>query len=236
MLNRLPRPRISFQWQITLLGAVVVVLFIAVLIATLGALQFTKSAVLNNEKRRLLESARELARNYQEKAKSESQARGLQSADFNLIFSPLAASEISQGSLQNVDGIGGGFYRSDGDLLVGYTPAAGAGSEKASVLSAPRNDMQPAILETARNAVNARAPAEKVLTLANDIFLIEAVPIGGGKSSWGSAWTMEHMQSIPGSNRFRAYLITVALGDRRSGVRDSDPFGCAEFASRRAKN
>ena len=118
MSTRLPLPRLSFRWQITLLGAVIVVLFIAVLIATLGALQYTKSAVLNNEKRHLFEAANELARNFVDKAKSASQARGLSSVDLSLISSPQAASEISQAALQKVDGIGGGFYRIEGDLLL----------------------------------------------------------------------------------------------------------------------
>jgi signal transduction histidine kinase len=50
------------------------------------------------------------------------------------------------------------------------------------------------------------------LTGGNDIYLIEASPIGNEKANWGSAWTIERLQSLPGSNRFRAYLITVALG------------------------
>jgi len=130
MLTRLPLPRLSFRWQITLLGAVIVVLFIAVLIATLGALQYTKSAVLNNEKRHLFGAANDLARNYVDKARSASEARGLSSVDLNLISSPQSTSEISQAALQKVDGIGGGFYRIDGDLLLGYTPAASRGSEQ----------------------------------------------------------------------------------------------------------
>ena len=50
------------------------------------------------------------------------------------------------------------------------------------------------------------------MTGGNDIFLIEASPIGNEKSNWGSAWTIERLESVPGSNRLRAYLITVALG------------------------
>jgi len=212
MLTRLPLPRLSFRWQITLLGAVIVVLFIAVLIATLGALQYTKSAVLNNEKRHLFGAANDLARNYLDKARSASEARGLSSVDLNLISSPQSTSEISQAALQKVDGIGGGFYRIDGNLLLGYTPAASRGSEQQPALSAPREDMQPAILETARNAANTHTPSEKVLTGGNDIFLIEAAPVGNEKSIWGSAWTIERLQSLPGSNRLRAYLVTVVLG------------------------
>ena len=76
MLTRLPLPRLSFRWQITLLGAVIVVLFIAVLIATLGALQYTKSAVLNNEKRHLFGAANDLARNYVDKARPQAKPEG----------------------------------------------------------------------------------------------------------------------------------------------------------------
>jgi signal transduction histidine kinase len=212
MLNRFLHPRLSFRWQITLLGAAVAVLLIAILIATLGALQFTKSAVLNNEKRRLIETANELARNFVGRAKAAKQLQGTQTADLNSIVTPLLASEISQGTLQNVEGIGGGFYRTQDDALLGYTPAISQAGEKIPGPSAPRAEMQPAILETARNAAETGAPAERVLTGGNDIYLIEAVPVGNKKSDWRSAWTMERMQSIPGSNRFRAYLVTVMLG------------------------
>src|SRR5579863_5908815 len=152
MPNRFPLSRLSFRWQITLLGAVVVVLFVAVLIATLAALQYTKSAVLNNEKRRLVEAANELARDYLDQAKSASQARGLSSVDLNTMSSPQATSEMSRVALQKVEGIGGGFYRSDGELLLGYTPAAVQGIEQLPVLGATRDDVQLAILDASRNA------------------------------------------------------------------------------------
>jgi len=212
MSIRLPHPRLSFRWQITMLGVVVVVLFVAVLIATLRELQYTKSAVLNNEKRRLFEAANELARNYLERAKSASQARGLSSVDFSLVSSSEAMSETSQSALQKLDGIGGGFYRSEGDILFGYPPAASRGSEQMPVLSENRDDVRRAILGAARNAANTHMHSDRVLTGGNDIMLIEAAPIGIEKSNWGSAWTIERLQSVPGSNRLRAYLITAALG------------------------
>ena len=212
MSIRLPHPRLSFRWQITMLGVVVVVLFVAVLIATLSALQYTKSAVLNNEKRRLFEAANELARNYLDRARSASQARGLSSVDFSLVSSSEAMSETSQSALQKLDGIGGGFYRSEGDILFGYPPAASRGSEQMPVLSENRDDVRRAILGAARNAANTHMHSDRVLTGGNDILLIEAAPIGIEKSNWGSAWTIERLQSVPGSNRLRAYLITAALG------------------------
>ena len=212
MSIRLPHPRLSFRWQITMLGVVVVVLFVAVLIATLSALQYTKSAVLNNEKRRLFEAANELARNYLDRARSASQARGLSSVDFSLVSSSEAMSETSQSALQKLNGIGGGFYRSNGDVLFGYPPAASRGSEQMPVLSENRDDVRRAILGAARNAANTHMHSDRVLTGGNDILLIEAAPIGIEKSNWGSAWTIERLQSVPGSNRLRAYLITAALG------------------------
>ena len=211
MPARLPLARLSFRWQITLLGAVVVVLFIAVLIATLAALQYTKSAVLNNEKRRVLEAANELARTYVEQARDASQIRGLSRVDLDSMSSPQAISGISQGALQKLDGIAGGFYRSEGDTLLGYASASTTG-EPLPDFAASRTDLQPAILDVARSAAAAQAPAERILTGSNDILLIEASPIRNDKSSWGSAWTIERLQGLPGSNRFRAYLITVALG------------------------
>jgi signal transduction histidine kinase len=212
VLPRLPLPRLSFRWQISLLGAMVAVLFIAVLIATLSALQYTKSAVLNNEKRHLFDAANDLARSYMDRAKSAGQARGSSSVDLNLFPSPQEASEISKSALQKMDGIGGGFYRADGDLVLGYTPAASRGSDQQSLPFAPPEDMRPAILEAARNAASSQAPAERVLTGGSDLFLIEAAPIAIGKSHWGSAWTVERLQSLPGSNRLRAYVIAVILG------------------------
>lgn len=211
MAYRFPRPRLSFRWQITLLGAVVVVLFVAVLIATLTALQYTKSAVLNNEKRRLFEAASELARNYLEKAKSVSQAQDSKFVDLSSISSPQTISKLSQSTLQKLDGIGGGYYQSDGDLLLGSTPA-NRGNEQLPAPADAYNDNLPAILDTARSAARSRAPSERVLTGGSDIFLIEAAPIDNERSSWGSAWTIERLRSLPGSNRLRAYFITVALG------------------------
>ena len=212
MLAKLPHPRLSFRWQITMLGVAVAVLFVAVLIATLAALQYTKSAVLNNEKRRLFEAANDLARNYLDEARTASHASGLLSVDLALVSSPQAASQISQGTLQKVEGVGGGFYQSDGEILIGYTPASGRGSEEISDLGATRDDVQTAIFDAARNAANTHSSSERVFTSGSDILLIEAAPIGIEKSNWGSAWTIERLQSLPGSNRLRAYLIAVALG------------------------
>jgi membrane protein implicated in regulation of membrane protease activity len=64
---KLPLSRLSFRWQITLLGALVVVLLLAVLVAALTALRYTTSAVLNDEKKSLSATTRELVREYEDR-------------------------------------------------------------------------------------------------------------------------------------------------------------------------
>jgi len=49
--------RLSFRWQVSLLGTLVVVLSLAVLLAIVATLRYTKSAVLSGEKKRLAETA-----------------------------------------------------------------------------------------------------------------------------------------------------------------------------------
>jgi signal transduction histidine kinase len=208
----LPLPRVSFRWQITLLGAVVVVLFVAVLIATLTALRYTKSAVLNSEKRRLFDAASDLARTFADNARSASQAQGSPFLDFSLVSSPTAISEISHASLQKLNGIGGGFYRTADDALLGYASPVPRGGEQLPDLGPSPDNLQSVILATARSAASAGLPADRVLTTDSDIYVIEAAPIHSESSSWGSAWTIERLQGLPGANRLRAYLITVALG------------------------
>jgi signal transduction histidine kinase len=212
MPARLQAPRLSFRWQITLLGAVVAVLFIAVLIATLTALQYTKSAVLNTEKRRVAEAASELARSYVDQAKTASQARGLPRVDLDLLASQQTSGEVSQRALEKVEGIGGGFYRSEDDALLGYSSSAGQTGERRASAADLRSDLQSAILETARSAARLHLPEEKLLNEAADIVVIEAAPIRTENSEWGSAWTMERLQGLPGANRLRAYTITAVLG------------------------
>ncbi len=208
----LPLPKLSFRWQITLLGALVVVLFVAVLVASLTALQYTKSAVLNSEKRRVFDAASELARSFVEQARSASQTSGQLTPDFGQLSSPRAISEISLATLQKVNGIGGGFFRLGDNALLGYASPIARGGEQIPELGPSQDNVQAAILETAGKAASAGMPAERVWTTGNDIYVLEAAPIRDDKSNWGSAWTIERLQGLPGANRLRAYLITVALG------------------------
>src|ERR1700739_3985526 len=50
--------RLSFRWQVSLLGTLVVILSLAVLFAIVATLRYTKSAVLSDEKKRLADTAR----------------------------------------------------------------------------------------------------------------------------------------------------------------------------------
>jgi hypothetical protein len=62
--------RLGFRWQVSLLGTPIVILSLAVLLAIVATLRYTKSVVLNNEKRRLAETARSLAQEYEDRADS----------------------------------------------------------------------------------------------------------------------------------------------------------------------
>src|SRR5580658_7322595 len=103
--------RLSFRWQVSLLGTLVAVLSLAVLLAIVATLRYTKSAVLNSEKKHLAETARSLAQEYEDRA--DSARRNQQGALFddpNSGSSRELLALISRLVLQNAEGIGGGFY------------------------------------------------------------------------------------------------------------------------------
>jgi hypothetical protein len=84
-----PLSRLSFRWQITLLGALVVVLFLAVLAAGFSALHYTTSAVLNDEKKSLATTTRELVREYEDRGNS-----GQEGGARSLLENPAAADRL----------------------------------------------------------------------------------------------------------------------------------------------
>jgi signal transduction histidine kinase len=210
---RLPLSRISFRWQIILLGAVAAVLLLAVLVATIAALRYTKSAVLNDEKRRLVEATRELAREYSNKAHFEEQNKEAAPLENpNAEPSRAVLELLSRVVLQNTEEVEGGFYSRALDGLVGDSfPTL---EERGEKLNKGDISTEPyaAILQVARSATDSHQPSEQVLTGGNDTIIIEAVPIRDGQEFAGSAWTAKRLSGLPGSNRFRAYLIAVGLG------------------------
>lgn len=212
MTTGLSIPRLSFRSQIIMLGAVVIVLVAAVLIASLAALRYTKSAFLNIEEHRLNDVANTLASNFVKEAKSASQARGLSSINFEFVSTPEALSAMSHNVLQNTDGINIGFYKKADDDLLRSSPLPNPKLEQFMERVTAGESTRAAVLDAARLSVGTHLPAERILTGDPDISIIEAVPILEGNTVWGSAWTVEYLQSLPGSNRLRAYLITVVLG------------------------
>jgi signal transduction histidine kinase len=208
--SRLPLSRLSFRWQITLLGTLVLILFLAVLSAAFATLQYTKSAVLGAEKKRLVATTQNLAREYDDKAEFSRQndepppLNNPGTAASREVFALL-----SRVVLENVEGVSGGFYSRTVDTLVGNSVTTFEGSQKSESVSV--NEQQ-AILQVARDAAAARQPAEQVIPNGPGVFLIEAVPIRDGYSVVGSAWTTKWLPELPGTNRFRAYLLTAALG------------------------
>jgi len=210
--SRLPLSKLSFRWPITLLGTLVLVLFLSVLFATFATLRYTKSAVLSGEKRQLIAITQNLAREFDDKAEFSRQNN--EPAPLN---NPAAASSrevlalLSRVVLQNVEGVRGGFYSKTGDTLLGDSASIPGGSAGNAENENASGDERGGLLEVARSAAETHQPAEQVLSNAGNIVLIEAVPIRDGYSVVGSAWTIKRLGVLPGGNRFRAYLITVGL-------------------------
>ena len=212
MLSGISLSRLSFRWQITLLGTLSVILFLAVLAATFSALQYTKSSVLNDEKRYLSDAANALAREYADQAQPAPQNEVQPPLNFTQGPSDGILRLLTRAVLRTADGVEGGFYSTADNALLGYSFPTRYGSpdlpEKADIPA----DARSAILGVAHNAALARKLSEQVLTVENEIILLEAVPVRRGNIYVGSAWTMKRLSSLPGSNRFRAYLIAAGLG------------------------
>lgn len=206
--SRFPLSRLSFRWQIMLLGSIVLVLFLAVLFAAVATLRYTKSAVLTSEKKHLIQITQNLAREYEDKAEFSRQSN-----EPTPLNNPAAASSrevlilLARVVLQDIEGVSGGFYSNASDTIVGYPDLPN--SENTEDFS---GDEQRAILDVSRNAVVSHQPSEQVLSKGSGIVLIEAIPIRDGYSTVGSAWTIRRLAGVPGSNRFRAYLTASGLG------------------------
>jgi signal transduction histidine kinase len=202
----------SFRWQVGLLGALVVVLSIAVLFAISATLRYTKSAVLGSENKRLIEAARSLAQEYEERA--DAAVRNHQQPALDDPSSPASQEVmalISRVALQNVEGVGGGFYSRSTDTLVGNFYPIGQTSSQGAENSAIPGAEHRAVLETARMAASARQTSAKVVASPTGLLLINAIPIREGYSVVGCAWVVKRLSDLPGANRFRAYLITSGL-------------------------
>jgi signal transduction histidine kinase len=210
--SRFSLSRMSFRWQVGLLGTLVVVLSLAVLLAISATLRYTKSAVLSAEKKRLTESARNLAQEYEERADStqrNNQKPPLDNPDAPASREVMAL--ISHIVLQNLEGVGGGFYSSSADSLVGDFYPKGETSLESGENSALPDAEHQAVLQIARTAAATRESSDRVIVNSSGLLLVSAIPIREGYAVVGSAWTVKRLADIPGANRFRAYLITAGL-------------------------
>jgi signal transduction histidine kinase len=167
---------------------------------------------LGDEKKQLSQYVQNLAQEYADKAYFSHQNN--ESPPLN---NPATASSrevlvlLSRVVLQNVDGVVGGFYSKSGDTLLGFSIPIHELSRVASDFPAAPGVDQQSLLDVARTAVSTNQPADRVLSNAPSIVLIEAVPIRDGSSVVGSAWVVKRLPVLPGSNRFRAYLTTAGL-------------------------
>jgi signal transduction histidine kinase len=204
--------RMSFRWQVSLLGALVVVLSVAVLFAISATLRYTKSAVLSAENKRLTEAARNLAQEYEERA--DAAERNHQQPALDDPRAPASTEVmalISRIVLQNTEGVGGGFYSRSADTLVGNFYPIGQSSPQSAENSAIPDTEHQAVLDTARTAASTRQTSDRVMSGPTGLLLISAIPIREGYSVVGSAWAVRRLGDVPGANRFRAYLITSGL-------------------------
>ena len=210
--SKLSLSRLSFRWQVSLLGTLVAVLSLAVLLAIFATLRYTKSAILSGEEKRLADTARNLAQEYEDRADSarrNNQQPPLASPNVGSSREVLALT--SRLVLQNLEGVGGGFYSSADDTLVGnFYPTGELSQGGAGNSDFPQAEPR-AVLEIARTAATSRQSSERVIVNPKGILLISAVPIREGYSVAGSAWSIKRLSDLPGTNRFRAYLITAGL-------------------------
>ena len=196
-----------------LLGALVVVLLLAVLVAALTALRYTTSAVLNDEKRSLSAITHELVHEY-ETQDGSGQADGEEPL---LNASAPSSGELltllTRTALQKAPGGSAGFYSSATDELTGYAFSDRRGPANLDYLNpSDKPEVRPEVVHVARTAVLTGQASDQVLGGVHDFTLIEAEPVRVGQNYIGSAWAMESLPSMPGTNRFRAYVIAVALG------------------------
>ena len=213
MFARQPLSRISFRRQIMLLGILAAVLLVAVIFATFAALQYTRSAVLKDDQRHLAEITSSLAREYEDAARGAQrnhQPDILQTYDNQT--SRDALTNLTVTVLKNADGVEGGFYDASSGVLLGFPSSVHSPSAQIAPTLAPSDDAHSNISEVARQAVESHAPAQRILTSGEEVTLIEAMPLKIGSQIVGSSWTTMHLSSVPGTNRFRTYLIAVALG------------------------
>ena len=196
-----------------MLGVTAGVLLLAVLGAAFIALQYTRSAVLKDNQRHLTETTNSLVREYNDRAevgRLNHESQLLETADTQ--SSQASLGNLSRAVLLNVDGVAGGFYSSARKAFVGYAFPTGSGAPENPGIDDLAAGARPSLLEAAQDAALSGRPSERVIADGQTLLLINAIPIRDGPRYVGSAWTTMRLTSLPGTNRFRTYLIAVGLG------------------------
>jgi signal transduction histidine kinase len=210
---RLALSRVSFRWQIIVLATVAFALFLAVLFSTLSALGYTRSAVLQDEESRLWTITRSLAQGYVRQAALTRNDGGAPALDApSAQSSQQAIALLSRAVLGGAENIRDGFYSPLNNALVGsfFPDTYSEGNDEANQNSISSTQIM--VAGVARAAFLKQQPTQKVAATHNGVILIQAVPIRDNGTYVGSAWTVEELPELPGSNRFRAYLTLVGLG------------------------
>jgi signal transduction histidine kinase len=205
--------RVSFRWQIIVLATVAFALFLAVLFATLSALGYTRSAVLQGEESHLWTITNNLAQEYVRQAELTRDDGGVPALDApSEQTSQEAMALLGRSVLGNSEDVRDGFYSPINDALMGsFFPDVhtNSGDERNQDWI---DSAQAMVAAVARAAFVKKQATQKIAATDHGVILIQAVPIRENGAYAGSAWTMEELPELPGSNRFRAYLMLVGLG------------------------
>ncbi len=192
-----------------LLGIMVAVLLPAVLSASFAALQYTRSAVLRDEQKQVAGLSDLLARGYLHNLQLRTSS-DRPDALLDRQFSPRELSDLTRSVLRNAEEVQGGFYVAQRETLLGDSFAQVPGD--AADGSLVPEDARPTILQTAQEAVASGRPVGHVSAIGSDVALVDATPIFANGQIMGCAWTIKRLANIPGTNRWRAYLIATGLG------------------------
>jgi len=212
VFRKLPLHKISFRLQIALLGTAVLVLLVAVLTASLSAFRYTRSSVLKDEQGKLSDVTGKLAQEFQEKEKVAVQNHAVGPLDNPDAFSSQEVlTLLTHVVLQNYPDVVGGFYSASNGTISLYTPDE-TGNREAQPNENDRAEERAALTQAARQAAATNQSTQEVFTTEGDIVLLDVMPLQVARGATMGVWTVKMLPGLPGTNRFRAYLIAACLG------------------------
>lgn len=211
MLSKLPLRRISFRWQITLLGVLVLVLSATVLSASFSAFHYSRSSVLKQEQDGLRQATLRLAREYADKEKFAKQHNELAPLTGPATAPSLEVLNLlTRVVLQAYPDVEGGFYSTGRDKVEGFYPFSGDAFVE-GIDGKDRDDVRSMLLQAARESAESQRHVWRIMTTEQCIILFDATPVPSEAGYTASAWTMRQLPGLPGANRFRAYSTFAGL-------------------------